>query len=142
MMTRIRGALSHMRGKEDGSIALSLILLMPVMLIAVGIVVDTATKYQGNERASQVAQSAASAAANAVGGSVQDSGSPSISAGAAAAVARSYIIAAGLTPTSAVVSGSDITVSVSGTVPTKFLSLIGIHNLPIKASAHARLITN
>lgn len=127
---------------EEGGIAISLIMLMPVLIIAVGIVVDTATKYQGNEMASQVAQTAANAAANAVSGSVQDTGSPAISPGYAAQIARSYVTASGLTTTLALVGGDDMAVSVTGTVPTKFLSLLGIASLPVKGSAHASIFVN
>ena len=138
----MRSLMKKFQKNEEGGIAISLIMLMPVLIIAVGIVVDTATKYQGNEMASQVAQSAANAAANAVGGSAQDTGQPTISPGYAEQIARNYVAASGLTTTLALVNGDDMAVNVTGTVPTKFLSLLGIGSLPVKGSAHASIFVN
>ncbi|MFK5634218.1 pilus assembly protein [Ornithinimicrobium sp. LYQ103] len=126
--------------QERGSVGAFVILLATSFLIMVGLAVDVA----GHLHAMQEARATAREAARAGGQQLQmPSGVRGRGAVAdparAAAAAQAYLALAGV-PGTASVSGPDsISVSVTSTYPTRFLSVIGVGALSATGTADARI---
>jgi len=125
---------------ETGSLSAYLLVIVVVLTVLIGIVVDGSGKYDADARAQQVANSAARAAVNSINGGTVLVGSLGINAAQAQTTAENYVSAAGMTG-SVSVAGQVVTVNVQTSYTTKFLSLIGVNQLPGKAEASAELIT-
>jgi len=126
---------------ERGSLSPVVVLVVPALVVIVGLVVDSAGKYQTAEHAQQVASSAARAAANSLSGEAVRIGDAFIDTSVAQATAQSYVNASGMTG-SVTIAGQVVTVEVETTYATKFLSLIGVNTLPADGAASAQLLTN
>jgi Flp pilus assembly protein TadG len=135
----LRRRLAALRG-ERGSASISFLLVSVSLIVVIGLVVDGAGKIQANERADLVAASAARAATNAIGGDTVRVGALSLDPVKAVAKGEEYIAATGMAG-SVSVTGEVVTVTVSTTYTTRFLSLIGVVELPGTGEASARLIT-
>jgi Flp pilus assembly protein TadG len=120
----IRHIVSRLRRvRERGDSALAFVLLVPVLILVVGLVVDSAGQIQAGEQATTVAQAAARAGAN--GGAdpeLPSSGPVGVTPGQAIASANQYLAAAGLSGTVAV-DGQTVTVTTHKEYRTKFLSI-------------------
>lgn len=128
------------RSAQRGDSAVTFVLLVPVLILVVGLVVDTAGQIQASEQATSVAQAAARAGAN--GGADPElpaSGVVQISPGQAAISARQYLAAAGLEG-SVVVNGRTVTVTAQKNYRTKFLSMF-VSTLTGTGSASAQLLS-
>lgn len=125
---------------ETGSLSAYLLVIVVVLTVLIGVVVDGSGKYDADARAQQVANSAARAAVNSISGDTVLVGSLGLNAAQAQATAENYVAAAGMTG-SVSVAGQVVTVNVQTSYKTKFLSLIGVNQLPGKAEASAQLIT-
>ncbi|GAA4660137.1 pilus assembly protein TadG-related protein [Arthrobacter cryoconiti] len=125
--------------KERGSATMFFIVLFVGLLLAIGLVVDGGAKTAGFQEARAVAESAARAAAGSIDGNSVAGGTPLVNPYAAQAAAESYISASGLSG-GATVSGTTVTVTVTKTSPTIFLSAIGIRSLNSTATATAQLL--
>lgn len=126
---------------EEGSLSAYFVLLAVVLMGVVGLVVDSSGKYREVERAQLVASGASRSAVNAVTGTAQDNGSVAINSIAARTAAENYIAASGLTGT-VTVDGDVVTVTVESSYDTRFISLLGVNQLPAQATSSAQLITN
>lgn len=135
-MSMLRSILQRLRDDERGWVAPMFVVLVPVLMLATGLVVDGAAKIQGNVHADQVAASAARAATAAVSGGAIRNGSMNLNGTAAYQAAMDYVNSSGFSG-SAIVSGNEIRVAVWSDVETMFLGT----SLPISGSATAALIT-
>lgn len=138
MMRRLLAKLR--RAAQRGDSAVTFVLLVPVLILVVGLVVDTAGQIQASEQATSVAQAAARAGAN--GGADPElpaSGAVQISPGQAANSARQYLAAAGLQGTVAV-NGRTVTVTAQKNYRTKFLSMF-VSTLTGTGTASAQLLS-
>lgn len=139
-MTRLRRLLHQLRDDERGSVSVIVIATIVVLIVAAGLVVDSAGKYQSTQQAQMTASSAARAGTNAVAGQIVIDGTLKLNGSAAQNAAQNYLTAAGVSGNVSV-TGDTITVSVEGSYTTRFLSLIGINSLPVAATSAARVIT-
>lgn len=141
-MTKLKQLLKRLHDDEQGSGTLSSMFIAIVLslVVIIGLVVDGAGKYQTAAQAQQIAASAARAATNAISGDTVIVGALSLDAEKASQAATAYINAAGMTGT-VTVAGTVVTVEVSTSYTTRFLSLIGVTSLPASAEASAELIT-
>ncbi len=120
-----------------------LVVLFAALAGLAGIVVDGGAKLTADENAVAVAQEAARAGAMTVDESVAySSGSFVVSQEQALAAARSYLTDAGYHRYSVVADGArSISVTVTVTEPTRFLSLIGVDSFTCMGTATASLVT-
>lgn len=131
------------RARDRGSLTLMLAVLFPVLLAFAGIVVDGGNELAQRENAAAAAQEAARAGAGMVNQSAAySSGTFTVNTTQALAAARSYLASAGYSDYTATATGPDtIAVTVSITVPTKVLSIIGITTITATGHASANLVT-
>ena len=108
--------------------------------VLLGLVVDGGNLIEARVQAAHTAEQAARLAADQLSASSVREGGDNVSRGAAAESARGYLRAAGI-PGSVRVDGDTVTVTVSTTMPTKVLGVIGIADFPIRESATAEGIT-
>ena len=125
------------RDPERGSISLWVVLASFCMILIVGIAVD----FSGHAAAEHQARVSAGQAARAAGQAVQldalvRGGEVRPDPARAAAAGDAYLAQAGLSGTVSV-SGTVVTVTVSGTYECVFLSIIGIRTLPVSGTASA-----
>lgn len=120
-----------------------LVVLFAALAAIAGIVVDGGAKLTAHENAVAVAQEAARAGAMTVDESVAySSGSVVVSQQQALAAARRYLIRAGYDRYAVASDGARaISVSVTVTEPTRFLSLIGVDSFTCTGTATASLAT-
>jgi Flp pilus assembly protein TadG len=129
--------------RDRGSLTLMLAVLFPVLLAFAGIVVDGGNELAQRENAAAAAQEAARAGAGMVNQSAAySSGTFTVDTTQALAAARSYLASAGYSDYSVTATGPEtIAVTVTITVPTKVLSIIGIKTMTATGHATASLIT-
>jgi hypothetical protein len=137
--TFFRRRLATLRG-DRGSASISFLLVSVTLIVVIGLVVDGAGKTQANERAGFVAASAARTATNSIGGDTVRVGALTLDSVKAVATGEAYVAAAGMAGTVSV-AGEVVSVTVTTSYSTRFLSLIGITQLPGSGEASARLIT-
>ncbi|MHB8262491.1 MAG: pilus assembly protein TadG-related protein [Acidimicrobiales bacterium] len=107
------------------------------LFVLVGLVVDGGSAIAADRGAYGIAEQAARAGAGQISISkLRSTGMITLNAGRAVRVAEAYA-AAGGHPGTASVSGDTVTVSISYSRPTAIISLIGINNLHISATASA-----
>jgi hypothetical protein len=130
------------RGRERGGLSLMLVVLFAALAALAGIVVDGGAKLNAHENAVAVAQEAARAGAMTVDKSAAySSGSLVVSQQQALAAARSYLMRAGYDQYAVAPDGTRaISVSVTVTEPTRFLSLIGVDSFTCTGTATASLM--
>jgi hypothetical protein len=130
------------RDRERGGLSLMVVVLFAALAALAGIVVDGGAKLIAHENAVAVAQEAARAGAMTVDESAAySSGSFVVSQQRAFAAARSYLIRAGYDRYAMASDGTRaITVSVTVTEPTTFLSLIGVDSFTCTGTATASLV--
>ena len=140
-MRRLRQFQRDMLSDDTGSASVAFVLIVVTLVVVIGLVVDSAGKYQMAEQAQQVASSAARAATNSISGDTVRVGELTMDPEKAVQAGQAYIAAAGMEGT-VTVNGQVVTVEVTTTYSTRFLSLIGITSLPASGQAAAQLITN
>lgn len=112
------------RGERGGGgHSVMALLLVPVIILLVGLVVDSGAQLSAIQQAEAAADGAASAGLNAAA-AASIGGTPS--AEFAAAQAREYLARAGVDGTVRVEAGNRLVVNTWVTRPTRYLSLIGI----------------
>jgi Flp pilus assembly protein TadG len=134
-----------MRGRdgERGSLSLMVVVLFVALLALAGIVVDGGAKLTADENASALAQEAARAGATSLDVSrAYSTGSFIVDPAQAVGAAGQYLRAAGYRDFAVSADGTRaITVRVTVTERTKFLSLIGISSFSCTRTATAQLVT-
>jgi hypothetical protein len=128
---------------QRGGLSLMIVILFVALAALAGIVVDGSAKLEADQNAVALAQEAARAGATTVDeSSAYSSGSFVVDQQQALDAARSYLISAGYGQFTVAAAGTRaITVSVSVTEPTKFLSLIGVDSFTCTGTATASLVT-
>jgi hypothetical protein len=129
--------------RDRGGLSLMIVVLFVVLVALAGIVVDGGAKLAADENATALAQEAARAGATTVNVSTAYStGSFVVDPARAVAAARQYLLGAGYRNFSVTTSGDKaITVRVTITERTKFLSLIGLRSFSATRTATAQLVT-
>ncbi|MHB1008801.1 MAG: pilus assembly protein TadG-related protein [Propionibacteriaceae bacterium] len=133
----------HRAGRADrGSVTIWLALASLVMVVLVGLAVDLSGQVYAQQRAHDVAVSAARTAGQQVDAPAAVRGlAAQTNAVAAVGAARTYVAAVGMSGDAAVTGGGrSITVTVHAAYTTKFLSVMGIHELPVTAHAEVRVV--
>ena len=127
--------------RERGSVSSWLITGTFVMILGVGIAVDLTGQVHALTRANSVANEAARTGGQqlAKGASIQG-GAVQVDATQAAQAARSYLSSAGMTGTVQVHGGAIVVVTANDTYQTKFLSLIGISQMPVEGHGESRSV--
>jgi Flp pilus assembly protein TadG len=126
---------------ERGSITLWMVTASFAMMMLVGLAVDLGGQVHAQQRAHNVAGQAARAGGQEVQAAPAVQGRyVAINAAAARNAAQDYLSTAGVNGTVSVTDGTTITVNVTGTYRPKFLSIIGLDDLPVTGQASARLI--
>lgn len=126
---------------ERGSVSSWLITGAFVLILGVGIAVDLTGQVHALTRANSIASQAARAGGQqlAQGASIQG-GAVSIDGHQAAQAARSYLAEAGMTGTVQVHGGAVVLVTANDTYQTKFLSIIGIGEMPVEGHGESRSV--
>ncbi|MDO5494314.1 MAG: pilus assembly protein TadG-related protein [bacterium] len=117
---------------ENGSISMFVVVMVMALLVAIGLVVDGGRKIRAIETAESIAAHSALVAANELDFSANllTGARPEIDVPAAVAAGNSEIAASGGVATPGiVVSGYEVCSTVSVTLPTTFLSIIGISSV-------------
>lgn len=140
-MNSLRTLRRRLTDDETGSASVAFVLIVVTLVVVIGLVVDSAGKYQASEQAQQIAASAARVGTNSISGDTVRIGELTLDARKATAAAQAYIAAAGMQGT-VTVTGQVVSVEVTTTYTTRFLSLIGIASLPADGAASAQLINN
>lgn len=130
-------ALSHRhrrlcRDPERGSVSLFVLVVMSGIILIIGLVVDGSRAASATGRADGYAQEAARAAAAEItlSSALRGSG-PELDVPAARAAALRYLDAAGVTGEVVIDSPTRVTVTVTLSTPTAFLSIIGKNTITV-----------
>lgn len=127
--------------RDRGSASIWVVTAAFAMTLLVGLAVDLGGQVHAQQQARDVAAQAARVAGQQVAAPAAIRGTATtVDAAAARTAAQQYLAAAGVTGTATVRGGTTITVHVTDTYPTRFLSLIGIGTLHVDGTATARLI--
>ncbi len=129
-------------GDDRGSVTIWLALASFAMAVLVGLAVDLSGQVYAQQRAQDVAATAARTAGQQVEAASGVRGlSAQTNPAEAAAVARACVAASGMVGDAVVTAGGTrVAVSVRATYATKFLSIVGIHELPVTAHADVRVV--
>ncbi|MFD9418181.1 hypothetical protein ACFWC9_26195 [Streptomyces goshikiensis] len=136
-------ALWRSRLREDrGGIAVYTAIVTIALLGIIGLALDGAGKLRATERADAVAMEAARAAGQAIDPAQAVTGNGlRADSEAAAAAARAYLARASTQGSvSLSADGTQLTVTVSDTYATKFLSVAGISSMGVSGHGSARLL--
>ncbi len=127
-----------LRSRSDrggGSLSVWVLLLIPVIFLAVGLVVDGGRKTAAGAEAQAAAVAASRAGSDAAATQLLAGQDPT---SAASAAARNYLAVAGVSG-SVSVSGGTIRVTTSQTRPTVFLSALGIGSMTGTGQAQSQI---
>jgi Flp pilus assembly protein TadG len=142
---RPAGARLRWRGGDGelGGLSLMIVVLFVALLALAGIVVDGGAKLTADENATALAQEAARAGATTVDVSrAYATGSFIVDPAQAVTAAQQYLTGAGYRDFTVTADGDTaITVQVTITDRTKFLSLIGVRSFSTTRAATAELVT-
>jgi hypothetical protein len=139
-MTRLRARLRT--DPEKGSVTVFFAISVLGLLLLIGLVADGGAKLRATQHAAATAAEAARAGGQALDTAAAASGDTSrVDRALAVQAAQNYLTAAGATGTVAVSDDrTRLTVTVTSTASTAFLSLIGITQLTVTAHAQAVLV--
>ena len=121
---------------QDGSISAFVALLLVALIVVLGLVVDGGSALSARQAAADEAEQAARAGAGALSVQALRAGSLQLDPAAAVAAAESFTAEAGH-PGIATVSHDVVTVVIHFRVGTEVLGIVGIHSLPVSATASA-----
>lgn len=125
-----------MRRDERGlSLSVWTAVAMPALIIAVGIGVDFSGHAAAQQEAREVAAQAARAAIHEV---VLTADGPRLDVAAGKRAARSFGQAAGYAVDVHLTAAADATVTLTGSYPTSFLGVIGIHSIRVEGVGTAQ----
>jgi Flp pilus assembly protein TadG len=121
---------------DSGSLTVFMACLAFALFVLIGLVVDGGRALAARETADNVAQEAARTGSSQLWTDRLRWDQVSTYPPAALAAAEQYVDDRGLTGTASVVDGT-VKVTVEGSVQTAILGLIGIHSIPVEATAEA-----
>lgn len=126
---------------DQGSISIWAVVTAFAMIVLLGLAADLGGRTYAEQSARATAAQAARAGAQQVDLDTASRGQPvATDPHAAAAAAQTYLTAAGLTGTATVTAPDTITVTITGTYETRFLTILGITSLPIHGTSTATLV--
>ncbi|WP_326757369.1 Tad domain-containing protein [Streptomyces phaeochromogenes] len=134
--------LSRARWDDRGGVTVFVAVCVIALIGIIGVAVDGGSKMRATERADYVAGEAARAGGQAIDPAEAISGNAIVvDPQDAQASAQAYLRSVGATGTVSVSGdGKTITVVVTGTYDTKFLSAVGIGSLPVTGQGKATLL--
>lgn len=137
---RLRRSPRGVRSQRGSTSPVVVVILMPAAILATAVVVDGGQKIEAVQRATAAAREAARAGTQSLS-PVAVAGQGRIDEAAARGAAASFLAGSGYggAAGSATVSGTTLTVAIDTTVPTRFLSIIGVRSLPVHASHSVEL---
>ncbi|MFB7323829.1 TadE/TadG family type IV pilus assembly protein [Streptomyces sp. NPDC056190] len=137
-----RMCLRRARLDDRGGVTVFVAVCVIALLGIIGVAVDGGSKMRATERADYIAGEAARAGGQAIDPADAISGTGIVvDPQAAAAAAQSYLRSAGATGTVSVSGdGKALTVTVTGSYNTKFLSVVGIGSLSVTGHGKATLL--
>ncbi|MFD5429913.1 TadE/TadG family type IV pilus assembly protein [Streptomyces sp. NPDC127084] len=130
------------RGGDRGGVTVFVAICVVALIGIIGVAVDGGGKMRATERADHIAGEAARAAGQAIdpGKAVTGQGIV-VDAQNASAAAQAYLRSVGAAGTVSVAgSGRSLTVTVTTSYDTKFLSVVGIGSLPVTGHGKATLL--
>ncbi|MFE4423329.1 TadE/TadG family type IV pilus assembly protein [Streptomyces sp. NPDC056817] len=135
-------SLRRARLNDRGGVTVFVAVCVIALIGIIGVAVDGGSKMRATERADYIAGEAARAGGQAIDPADAISGTAIVvDPQAAAAAAQSYLRSAGATGTVSVSGdGKALTVTVTGSYNTKFLSVVGIGSLPVTGHGKATLL--
>ncbi|WP_458248849.1 TadE/TadG family type IV pilus assembly protein [Streptomyces sp. MAI_2237] len=127
---------------DRGGITVFVAVCVLALLGIIGVAVDGGGTMRAVERADYLAGEAARAGGQAISPADAITGTAiTVDPQAATAAAQAYLAAAGVTGTVSIsADNTTLTVTVTGTYQTAFLSVAGIDSLPVTGRAHATLL--
>ncbi|WP_406723428.1 Tad domain-containing protein [Streptomyces sp. GD-15H] len=133
---------SHARWDDRGGVTVFVAVCVIALIGIIGVAVDGGSKMRAVERADYIAGEAARAGGQAIDPAEAISGNAIVvDPQDAQAAAQAYLRAAGATGTASVSGdGKTLTVNVTGTYDTKFLSVVGIGSLSVTGQGKATLL--
>ncbi|MFF7145725.1 pilus assembly protein TadG-related protein [Streptomyces sp. SID2888] len=134
--------LRRTRLDDRGGVTVFVAVCVIALIGIIGVAVDGGSKMRATERADYIAGEAARAGGQAIDPADAIRGRAIVVDPQAAAVAaQSYLRSAGATGTVSVSGdGKTLTVTVTGSYDTKFLSVVGIGSLPVTGHGKATLL--
>ncbi|MFF4146785.1 TadE/TadG family type IV pilus assembly protein [Streptomyces sp. NPDC001698] len=137
-----RMCLRRARLDDQGGVTVFVAVCVIALIGIIGVAVDGGSKMRATERADFIAGEAARAGGQAIDPADAISGTGIVvDPHAAAAAAQSYLRSAGATGTVSVSDdGRALTVTVTGSYNTKFLSVVGIGSLSVTGHGKATLL--
>ncbi|MCX4564391.1 Tad domain-containing protein [Streptomyces phaeochromogenes] len=134
--------LSRARWDDRGGVTVFVAVCVIALIGIIGVAVDGGSKMRATERADYVAGEAARAGGQAIDPAEAINGNAIVvDPQDAQAAAQAYLRSAGATGTVSVSGdGKTLTVNVTGTYDTKFLSAVGIGSLPVTGQGKATLL--
>jgi Flp pilus assembly protein TadG len=128
---------------EQGSVSLLFVVVAVGLLAMAGLVVDGGGKARAAAEADDTARATARAAVQAIDPAAVLSGAtPATDPARAAAAARAYLAAAGVSGTVSVAPGGrQLTVTTTGSYTPVLLSAVGVGPMQVTGSATADLVT-
>ncbi|MEU5194516.1 Tad domain-containing protein [Streptomyces scabiei] len=133
---------SHTWWDDQGGVTVFVAVCVIALIGIIGVAVDGGSKMRAVERADYIAGEAARAGGQAIDPAEAISGNAIVvDPQNAQAAAQAYLRSAGATGTASVSGdGKTLTVNVTGTYDTKFLSVVGIGSLPVAGQGKATLL--
>ncbi|MFE7958708.1 TadE/TadG family type IV pilus assembly protein [Streptomyces sp. NPDC057413] len=130
------------RMDDRGGVTVFVAVCVIALIGIIGVAVDGGSKMRATERADYIAGEAARAGGQAIDPADAISGKAiDVDPQAAAAAAQSYLRSAGATGTVSVSGdGKTLSVTVTGSYDTKFLSVVGIGSLSVTGHGKATLL--
>ncbi|WP_237565380.1 pilus assembly protein [Ornithinimicrobium cavernae] len=130
----------HRAGADRGTAGIFVILMATTVLVVMGIAVDVSGHLHAMQEARSVARQAARAGGQQLEISTAVRGQGTVAdPDRAAAAANAYLSAAGVSGSASVTGTDSISVSVTSTYETRFLSMLGIGGLSATGQAEARV---
>ncbi|MFB6808857.1 hypothetical protein [Streptomyces sp. NPDC056387] len=128
--------------EDRGGIAVYTAIVTVALLAIIGLAIDGSGKLRATERADAVAMEAARAAGQAIDPAAAVTGTAvRVDPAAAQAAAQAYLARAGAQGSAALSGdGTQLTVTVHDTYPTKFLAIAGIGSMDVTGHRSARLL--
>lgn len=144
LLRRRLALLSRGRATDSGAASAFVVGFAIVLMVAAGLVIDGGTALNARMRVADDAEQAARAGADAIDlETLRDTGVTTLDPALARQRVSAFLTAVGYGPGqySVTVTGGTVTVTVSDTVATNLLSLIGIDSFPVEATASSTALT-
>ncbi|MFE0678695.1 TadE/TadG family type IV pilus assembly protein [Streptomyces sp. NPDC058867] len=127
---------------DRGGVTVFVAVCVLALIGIIGVAVDGGSKLRATERANYIAGEAARAGGQAIDPADAISGTAIVvDPQAAVAAAQTYLHSAGASGTVSISGdGKTLTVTVTGSYDTKFLSVVGIGSLPVTGHGQATLL--